>query len=335
MKPALLWEPLPEGRVQCHLCAHECHIAAGEVGVCRVRKNVNGRLFSLNADRVCAVHLDPIEKKPLHHFLPGSTSFSLAAMGCNFRCRFCQNHTISMVAGEEEIQGEPWAVEVLVEQARRSGAASISYTYTEPTVFFELTAAAAELASATGLKNVMVTNGFMSPAALRLITPFLDAANVDLKSFSDSFYRTWCRGRLQPVCDTIQAMRAAGVWVEVTTLLIPGLNDDPEEIRRLAEFLVSVDPAMPWHVSRFFPQHELTDRPVTPLAAVERSLEIGAAAGLHHLYGGNIPDGRWSATHCRSCRAVLISRRGYSIRLEALHEGRCRECGAPAAGVWD
>jgi pyruvate formate lyase activating enzyme len=335
MKKALLGEPLEGKIVACHLCAHECRIPEGKSGVCRVRKNLGGELFSLNSDRVIAANLDPIEKKPLYHFLPGSYSFSIASMGCNFSCRFCQNHSISMVNEEKDIQGDEISPAQLVAMAGKSRARSLSYTYTEPTVFFELTLEAARLGRAAGLKNVLVSNGYLTRQALSLLGPFLDGANIDLKSFNDEFYRKYCSARLQPVLGTISAMREMGIWVEVTTLLIPGLNDDRREISGLISFLCGLDASIPWHVSRFFPNYRLLDIPPTEARVIHDFLQSAADKGLKFLYGGNLADSKWSDTRCPECHEVLIVRSGYHVENRGLQKGCCRFCGARIPGVWE
>ena len=253
MITALLQQPLGGQAVQCRLCAHYCRIENEKTGICRVRLNRDGCLYSLNYDRVIATHSDPIEKKPLYHFLPGTSSFSIAAMGCNFRCRFCQNYSISQVDPNRGPLGEPIPPQDLVQAALDAGCRSIAYTYTEPTIFFELMLETAKLARSRGLKNAMITNGYMSPEGLELLAPWMDAANVDLKAGSDDFYREQCGGRLQPVLDTITGMHKAGIWLEVTTLLIPGLNTDEAQLDRVVTFLNHLDPRIPWHVSRYYP----------------------------------------------------------------------------------
>jgi pyruvate formate lyase activating enzyme len=329
-----LFETGIEKQVICHLCAHQCQIRDGKTGICRVRKNIAGTLYSLNADRVIALHLDPIEKKPLYHFLPGSSSFSIAAMGCNFSCSFCQNHSISVVNEEQEITGETIAPEQLVQTALKKHAHSISYTYTEPTVFFELMLETARVAKQECIKNVMVTNGYMSQQALSKLAPFLDAANIDLKSFSDDFYKKYCSARLQPVLKTISAMKARGIWLEVTTLLIPGLNDDLTEIKHLIEFLVGVDEKIPWHVSRFFPQHRLLDIPPTAADSINGFLQMGAEMGLKFLYSGNLAADQWSDTYCSQCKKKLLQRIGYQTKVIGMQDGHCAFCGQSIPGVW-
>lgn len=335
MVKAVLSESEGNCRVVCHLCAHECRIDEGKTGVCRVRKNLNGELFSLNADKIVAMNLDPIEKKPLYHFLPGSRSFSIAAMGCNFSCRFCQNHSISMVEDEKGIQGNSVSPEQLLALARKNRAHSISYTYTEPTVFLELVLETAKLARAAGIRNVLVSNGYMTLKALSLLAPFLDGANIDLKSFSDAFYRKYCSARLQPVLETISAIKSMGIWLEVTTLLVPGLNDDRREILDLISFLRQVDENIPWHVSRFFPQHQLLDIEPTAAASIHGVLRLGANQGLKFTYGGNLADSSWSNTRCPSCQETLIARSGYHSENLGILGGCCRFCGNRVAGIWE
>jgi pyruvate formate lyase activating enzyme len=335
MIKAELFETRIQAQVICRLCAHQCRLPESASGICRVRKNIAGTLYSLNSDRVVASHLDPIEKKPLYHFLPGSSTFSIAAMGCNFSCRFCQNHHISMVDDENNIAGETISPERLVERALKSRASSISYTYTEPTVFFELMLETARLARQEGLKNVMVSNGYMTGQALSLVGPFLDAANIDLKAFHDGFYKKYCSARLQPVLETIAAMQARGIWLEITTLLIPGLNDDQEEIKRLIEFLLGIDDGLPWHVSRFFPQYQMQDIPQTTEDTIHGFLSLGAEMGLKYLYGGNLPSERWNDTHCPRCEKKLIRRLGYQTEILALRSGKCQSCGQDIPGVWE
>jgi pyruvate formate lyase activating enzyme len=334
MIKAILYEKKENQQVICHLCAHECHLMNGKLGLCHVRKNINGDLVSLNSDRVIATNMDPIEKKPLYHFLPGSRSFSIAAMGCNFSCRFCQNHSISIVQTENDIHGDLVTPEQLLAIAIKNHAQSISYTYTEPTVFFELMFETAKLAHNAGIKNVLVSNGYMSPQALSLLRPYLHAANIDLKSFSDDFYKKYCSARLKPVLETIAAMRAMGIWMEVTTLLIPGLNDDRKEISRLVSFLSELDANIPWHVSRFFPQHQLLTILATSIDSIYEVLQIGVDQGLKFLYGGNIADSYWDNTRCPHCRETLIKRSGYHVENIGMKDGNCRFCRTKISGIW-
>jgi pyruvate formate lyase activating enzyme len=335
MIKAELFEKGTQKQVICRLCAHQCRLHDGAIGICRVRKNIAGILYSLNYDHVVAMHMDPIEKKPLYHFMPGSSSFSIAAMGCNFSCRFCQNHSISMVNEEHEIVGDAISPEQLVENALKNRADSISYTYTEPTVFFELMLETSRLAQQEGIKNVMVSNGYMSSQALSMLGPFLDAANIDLKAFSENFYNKYCSARLKPVLETISALRARGIWLEITTLLIPGLNDDNEEIKHLISFLLELDDSIPWHISRFFPQYQLQNIQATAQESIHNFLRLGTELGLKYLYGGNLTVDCWNDTRCPCCEKKLIRRQGYQTEVLALQAGKCQFCGQSIPGVWE
>jgi pyruvate formate lyase activating enzyme len=334
MKEALFFKRLEENAVDCFLCAQRCRIKPGKRGKCAVRENRDGTLLSLVYEQVIAQHIDPIEKKPLFHFHPGSRSYSIATAGCNFRCLFCQNADISQLPREHHgIPGDGVPAHEVVRKAAHEGCATISYTYTEPTIFMEYALEVAQKARQAGLKNVFVSNGYMTAEALAAIAPVLDAANVDLKAFADEFYSEQCGAHLQPVLDTLQRMKQLGIWVEVTTLLIPGLNDDPNELRQLARFIMSLGPETPWHVSRFHPTYRLLDRPITPVATLKMARQIGLDEGLHHVYTGNIPGDQGENTFCHSCGELLIERFGFSIRLRGLKGGQCAQCGAGMAGV--
>jgi pyruvate formate lyase activating enzyme len=337
MIEALLCETYEKGgahKVKCLLCPHQCILGEQQSGICNVRKNIDGKLYSLNYDRVAATHFDPIEKKPLYHFLPASTSFSIATMGCNLQCIFCQNHSLSRVEDAGSIFGESISPEQLVKTALKNHSQSISYTYTEPTIYFELMLETAKLAKKSGLKNVMVTNGFISSQALEMIAPYMDSANVDLKAFTEDFYKKYCSARLTPVLDTIKAMNQKGIWVEVTTLLIPGLNTNPEELKQLISFIISVDETIPWHVSRFYPQYKLNNLSTTDPGIIFDILETAKAMGIQYLYAGNVSSDYWENTHCPKCNTLLIKRHGYYTRVLELSEGKCASCGHTIAGVW-
>lgn len=332
---AALWEEWRGGpRVHCFLCAHHCRVAPGESGLCGVRENRDGVLYTLVYGCPVSTAVDPIEKKPLFHFLPGSMSFSLAAVGCNFRCSFCQNADISQMPHDQgRIVGRPLSPEEVVSAAQAAGCRSISYTYTEPTIFYEYARECARLATASGLKNVFVTNGYMTAEALADIDGDLHAANVDLKSFSDDFYRSLVGARLKPVLDSIRRLWEMGVWVEVTTLLIPGHNDSEDELRSIASFLGSISPDIPWHVSRFYPTYRLLDAAPTPLTAVERAVRIGCEQGLHFVYAGNVPGHSSESTACPDCGAVLIERQGFRLGKNVIRAGACPSCGRSIAGM--
>ncbi len=333
---AKLFEAAVENQLRCQLCRHNCLIKDGQRGICNVRENREGRLYSLVGDRVVARHVDPIEKKPLFHVFPDSLAYSIGTVGCNFRCRFCQNADISQmpVDNKGRIAGSRIDTEAIVKDALKTGCKTIAYTYNEPTVFFELAWETARLAHQQGLKNVFVTNGYMSETALEMISPFLDAANVDLKAFSDEFYKNQCGARLAPVKETLGRMKTLDIWVEVTTLLIPGLNDDSAELRALADFIAkALGSETPWHVSRFHPCYRLTDRPPTPLETLRRAREIGIQAGLKYVYTGNVPGERSEWTYCHGCGEPLILRRGFAVSENRLRGSRCPECGAFIHGV--
>lgn len=334
IKEARLWERLDQQKVHCCLCAHECKIPQAQFGVCGVRRNDRGTLNTMIYADVIAANIDPIEKKPLYHFLPGSRAYSIATIGCNFKCGFCQNWRISQAAAEADgiHSGRETPPARVVEQARKNDCRSIAYTYTEPTIFFEYAFDVAKLASAAGLYNVFVTNGYMTRRTLDEIRPYLHAANVDLKSFRDDFYRKNCNARLQPVLDTISAMKSLGVWLEVTTLVIPGENDTDDELRQIAEFLAGVDRMIPWHLSAFHPDYEFSDRRTTPLETLRKAKELGRQAGLNYVYLGNVMEG--GNTLCHSCHRPIIKRQYMGLDDARLANGRCPYCGAAIAGVW-
>jgi pyruvate formate lyase activating enzyme len=332
--PAILWQPEAADAVRCLACAHRCLVRPGRAGICHVRLNVDGKLLTAVFGRAVSANADPIEKKPLFHFHPGSIAFSIATRGCNFHCLHCQNWSISQAEREDlRIPDFPLPPASVVSAALTAGSRSIAYTYTEPTVFIEYVVETARLATEAGLANVLVTNGYQTPEALDALAPLVQAANVDLKAFDDSFYRHVIGARLAPVLETLTGMRERGIWLEVTTLLIPGLNDDPASLEGLTRWLVSnLGPETPWHVSRFFPAYKLSDLEPTPVETILRAVETGRAAGLRHVYSGNLHDGD-EDTHCASCGETLIRRRGYVAIRAALQDGRCAKCGCSLAGV--
>jgi pyruvate formate lyase activating enzyme len=333
---AYLYEVMKGNRVQCNLCSHRCLIKDGNRGICGVRENRSGVLETLTYDRVIARHVDPIEKKPLFHFYPGSLSYSIATPGCNFKCRFCQNADIAQMPSDHAgaIMGDSFLPDDIVSAALRKNCRSIAYTYTEPTVFFELAYDTAKLASEKGLFNVFVTNGYMTREALEMIHPYLDAANVDLKAFNDDFYKNYCSAKLEHIKETLIFMKSLNIFVEVTTLIIPGLNDSPQELAELAAFLVtSLGSDVPWHISRFHPTYRLTDRGVTPVKTLLMAREIGIKAGLRYVYTGNVPGEAGENTSCYSCGKTLIDRWGFTINHYAIEDGRCPDCGVIIDGI--
>jgi len=336
MKEALFYEQEKELVVLCRLCNHHCHIKDGKRGLCGVRENRSGKLYSLVYGKLVSENIDPIEKKPLFHMLPGTKSFSISTVGCNFRCEHCQNYQISQYPHTHgaDIVGQDRSAEEVVEAAQRTGCRSISYTYVEPTIFYEFAYDCAVLARKRGLKNVFVSNGYMGEEVTRHLAPVLDGINVDIKAFTDKFYRQVCKARLQPVLDNVRLMHELGVWVEVTTLIIPGWNDSEGELKEIAGFIKEIDPAMPWHVTAFYPTYKMLDRPPTPVSTLRKAREIGLAAGLHYVYQGNIPGEGGESTYCPACNTLLIERFGFSIRKSNLTDGDCRSCGAKIAGIW-
>jgi pyruvate formate lyase activating enzyme len=334
---ALLYKKLDDGKVRCILCSHRCVIAEGKRGVCHVRENEGGILRSRVYGRLIARHIDPIEKKPLYHFLPGTLSYSIATVGCNFRCRFCQNADIAQFPADRGgvIPGDSVTPEEIVKAAERAGCRSLSCTYTEPTIFFEFALETARLANSKGLRNVFVTNGYMTAEALEMIAPVLDAANVDLKAFNRKFYKDICGAKMEHVQATLRNMKSKGVFVEVTTLIVPGLNDDPEELKALASFLVGeLGAHTPWHISRFHPTYRLTDRPPTPVKTLQLAREIGLSTGLKYVYTGNVPGDTGENTFCPACSEMVIERWGFQVQKLRLKEGRCVKCGERIEGVW-
>ncbi len=327
MKKALFYEKLNDGRVHCRLCAHNCLIDEGRRGVCGVRENRRGELYSIVYGRVIASCLDPIEKKPLFHFYPGSFTYSIATVGCNFKCLHCQNADISQAGASLQIGvGSGVSSRDVVDEAVRCKAESISYTYTEPTIFFEFAYETARLANSKGLKNIFVTNGYMLKEPLKYIKPYLDAANVDLKFFDDNLYRKVCGGSLEPVLETIRLMKELGIWLEVTTLIIPGYNDSREQLKKIADFLVSVDRNIPWHVSAFYPAFKMTDIAPTSPETLYMARDIGLEKGLKYVYCGNIASREEENTYCPACGKLLVERRGYNLVSYNIKDSACVYC---------
>lgn len=336
MREAAFYAKQHDGSVTCALCRHRCRIKPGARGICRVRENQAGTLVSLVYGRVVAEQADPIEKKPLFHVLPGTSSYSIATVGCNFRCRHCQNHTIAQYEPEAlgTVPGRPASPEEIVARAIRAGCRSISYTYTEPTIFLEYALETARMAASAGLKNIFVTNGYITPEALDAIAPWLDAANIDLKGFSADFYSRVAGARLDEVLDCIRDYRRHGIWIEITTLIIPGENDDRDQLEGIASFIADeLGRDVPWHISRFFPQHRMADRPPTPAPTLALAVEIGQRAGLRFIYEGNLTGGREN-TNCPGCGDTVLQRSGYDVEMSKLADGSCMRCGAKIAGVW-
>ncbi len=334
LKEALLYEKLEKDTLHCYLCNHNCHIVPDRAGFCGVRKNIDGKLYTLVYAQPIAANPDPIEKKPLYHFLPGSRSFSIATIGCNFKCGFCQNWQISQLSPQESgSKKSDVAPQTIVNEAKKSNCSSIAYTYTEPTIFFEYAYDSAKLAKENGLKNVFVTNGFMSKEAITEIQPYLDAANVDLKSFSEEFYRKNCKASLKPVLENIEFMKKNQIWVEVTTLIIPGENDSLDELRKISDFIAGVDRDIPWHISKFHPDYKFGDHKPTGEDILIKAQQAGTESGLNYIYLGNVS--YESDTTCPECGKSLVKRRYFDLLENNIKEGKCKFCQAQIAGVFE
>ncbi|MBN2720568.1 MAG: AmmeMemoRadiSam system radical SAM enzyme [Proteobacteria bacterium] len=333
-REAILYEKKPGGDVICRLCPHLCRIPEGKRGLCGVRENRAGTLYTLVYGRLIARHVDPIEKKPLYHFLPGTLSYSVATAGCNLSCRYCQNYQISMEARSlTPIPGQMATPEEVVGSAQAAGCLSIAYTYTEPTIFMEFALDCASRGKEAGLANIFVTNGFMTPEAAAMASEAIDAANIDIKAATEEGYRAVCGGRLQPVLDTVRRFYEKGVWIEITTLIIPGFNDDRESLESIASFIASLDPAIPWHLSRFFPAFKMPDRPPTPVKTLELAEKVGKDAGLKYVYLGNVSR-KEDNTRCPRCGELLLERSGFFLLANRItDEGKCPGCGAKFDGM--
>ena len=324
------------GTVLCSLCPHHCKIAPGRRGICRVRENRDGKLVSLVYGQPAAAHVDPIEKKPLFHFLPGSAAFSVSTVGCNLSCPFCQNYTLSVIGRDGPVVATRLVpAEDVVRQTEASGCQSLCFTYSEPTIFFEYMLDMARLAKEHGLKTNMVTNGYMEKEPLEELAPFMDAANVDLKAFRKRTYREVLGGQLEPVLETVKRMKELGIWCEVTTLVVPEMNDSEDELSNIAGFLAETGREIPWHVSRFHPSYKWTHLPSTPLKSLKLAMECGKRAGLKYIYTGNVPGEPSESTCCPGCGKVVIERYGFSVgRIHLGPEGRCSYCGTAVDGIF-
>lgn len=328
-------QTLPPAFVQCELCPRLCRIGPGQSGDCRIRINLDGKLRATTFGLPAAVHVDPIEKKPLFHFLPGSRSFSLATVGCNLHCKYCQNWEISQCNPED---AEVYALgpAQVVEATLGKDCPSISYTYTEPLVYYEYTLETSRLARQRGLRNVLVTGGYLNPGPLAEMYRVTDASNTDLKAFDDGFYRSVCGGAtLRPVLDGLVLAKRMGIWLEITNLVIPTLNDDPDAIASMCRWIVqNLGKDTPLHFSRFWPRHLLRALPPTPPETLARAREIALGEGIHYAYVGNVPGEQGESTACPGCGELLIRRIGYDTHVAGLRDGRCGSCGREIAGVW-
>ena len=328
------FKPLGGGEIQCELCPKGCRVPKGERGFCRVRENRDGKYYSLVYGNPCSIHLDPVEKKPFSHVLPGTTSLSIATAGCNFHCKFCQNWEISQ-ASPEEIYSYDAPPEWIVKKAKEMNARSIAYTYVEPTVFYEYMADVSAVAKKEGLLNVVHSNGYINRAPLQNLCKTLDAANIDLKGFSDSFYRELCDGELDPVLESLKLMKREKVHLELTNLVIPTKNDQMAEIKEMCLWVKrELGPDTPLHFSRFYPLYQLTKIPPTPVATLEKARATALSAGLEYVYIGNVPGHEAWNTFCSGCKRVIIQRSGYTVKEMAMNGGRCNYCGNSIPGIW-
>ena len=324
----------------CGLCHHNCQLQPGQVGRCGVREGDGAGVKSLVYGKLVAENVDPVEKKPVFHVLPGSLTYSIATPGCNFSCSHCQNSSISQLEGDvAQWQKRGRALsnrlpEEVVEKAIKRGCTSLSYTYVEPTIFFEYAYDCAKLAHQKGLGNIFVSNGYMSGETLESLAPFLTAINIDLKSWSDTFYRKVCGAKVAPVLENIRRCVALGLWVEVTTLVIPGMNDSVEELQKIAAFLSALDAEIPWHVTAFYPAYKMGHLPPTPVASIERAVRIGKDAGLNYVYSGNVSGQDNASSFCHHCGENLIGRSHFTLLYNSLIDGCCPSCNTPMPGIW-
>ncbi len=334
MKEALFYKKLKNKIVQCQLCPHFCTLKEGERGKCRVRENQKGKLYSLVYGKLCSLAFDPIEKKPLYHFLPGQLSLSIATVGCNLNCQHCQNWEISQ-ANVEDIPNQQFSPEEIVKEAKKDKVKIISYTYTEPTIFYEYMLDIAKLAKKAGIKNMIVSNGFINPEPLRELCKYLDAANIDLKSIDEEFYKKVCEGRVKPVLDSLKILKKEKIWIELTNLLIPTLNDKEKDTKKLVKWVknnLSVN--VPIHFTAFYPCYKLLDLPRTSVETLKMARKLAMKEGMKHVYTGNIQDDEGDSTFCPKCKKILIKRRLFSITENNLNRGKCPSCNHKIPGFW-
>ena len=325
---------LEGGEIQCELCPHRCRVPRGKRGFCRVRENRDGKYYSLVYGNPCAIHLDPIEKKPFFHVLPGTDSFSLATAGCNFQCKFCQNWEISQ-AFPEDVYSYDVPPEIVVKKAKEIGAHSIAYTYVEPMIFYEYMLDIGYLVKKAGLLNVTHSNGFINPAPLRNLCKVLDAANIDLKGFTETFYRELCSGELTPVLETLKTLKQEKVHLEITNLMIPTKNDEMSVVRDMCLWVKKeLGADTPIHFSRFYPLYKLKNLPPTPVSTLEKARAVALSTGLEYVYIGNIPSHEGENTFCPKCKKMIIQRTGYMVGEVHLKAGKCGYCGKPIPGIW-
>jgi len=329
-KEAKFWKNIGDNKVQCSLCSHKCKINNNKLGICNVRKNEDGKLYTLIYGSCSSIAADPIEKKPLYHFYPGSSAFSLGTIGCNFKCLHCQNYNISTATIDDFPYIQEMTPERVVELSKQYNCSGVAYTYNEPTIWYEFTFDSARYAKKNGLYTVYVTNGYISEDPLKEISPFLDAMNVDVKAFDEDFYKKICKARLEPVLRTCLLAKELNIHLEVTYLIIPGYNDSSEEIQGFCKWVVNeIGSDTPVHFSRFHPDYKMRDVPRTPMSTMLRAYDIAKQTGVLYRYLGNVPVGDYENTYCPQCGSVCIERRGFYVNLSGLEQGKCKRCGFP------
>jgi len=337
MKEAMLYEKLEGKKVKCNLCNHHCVIPDGKRGICGVRENKGGILYTLNYGKIIAYHVDPIEKKPFFHFLPGSNAFSISSEGCNFSCKHCQNWEISQLVKErKEVYGEDFKPEEIVEITKNENSKIIAYTYTEPTVFFEFVYDTSKIAKKEKIYNVYVSDGYISKQTINLMNGLIDAANIDIKGFTEKFYREICGASLEKLLNSIKLLKKTGMWIEITTLLIPGLNDDEEQIKGIINFVKDeLGKETPLHFSLFYPHYKLSHIPPTPVEKAKKAREMALENGLRYVYTGNYPGDEGENTYCYNCKNLLVKRYGFMVEKNLIEKGRCPYCGVNIDGIFE
>jgi len=331
---AMYYEKLADKEVICKICPRECRVGDIELGYCGLRKNEGGVYYFLTDNRICSYHVDPIEKKPLFHFLPGTSAYSIATAGCNMHCKFCQNYQISQVR-PDQIQNIKMTPSDCVQQVRLYNARSIAYTYTEPVAFYDYMYRISKVAKGSGVRNVMISAGYINPDPLKDICKYIDAIKIDLKAFTESFYKKWCQAELEPVLDAMKVIISEGVWLEIVCLVIPSLNDSNAEIRKMSAWIIdNLGDSVPLHFSRFHPTYLLKNLPPTPLSTLNRCRDTALEAGLKYVYVGNVPGHDGENTYCPKCKKILIKRTGYLTKVINLKDGKCAACSETIPGVW-
>lgn len=333
-KEAMFYEKLDDNYVRCRLCPHQCLIPPGGRGFCRNRKNIDGKLYTLNYGRICSIAIEPVEKAPFYHFLPGHLRLAIACPGCNLRCKYCQNWQISQVK-VEDIETRKVTPKQIVQWALQAGVKSICFTYSEPTAYYEFMLDVCKLAKKHGLKTLMVSNGFINPEPLKLLLKYMDGVKIDLKFFDPTLYAEISSGELEPVLRSIKIVKESGKWLEIVNLVVPTINDDMKQIEKMCKWIVqNVGPDVPLHFTRFFPCYKLTNLPPTPVKTLEKAREIAKKVGLKYVYIGNVPGHPANSTYCPRCGRLLIKRVHFTVVENKIKNGKCPYCGEPIAGVW-